>query len=277
MLNLINELFIVNLEQGLILALLALGMAIPFKLLNFPDLTAEGSYALSACLYVVLINSGLGTVSTMIIAVLAAGIAGLCTAIIYIRYHINSILAGIIVSTMIYSINLRAMGKPNLPMTDNFLSTILHNLHYNIIFMSALTILIIYGIVMFLRTEKGLVMRAVGFNPNFARRQAISVNLYIIAGVFLGNSLAGLAGVLLAQTNHYADVSMSLGIAVQGLAALMIGEKVIGSNSIVKIVISPIIGALIYQQIQGIVLLMGLAPSDLKFVTGMIIIGVISL
>ncbi|MCP5369673.1 MAG: hypothetical protein H6909_03180 [Rickettsiaceae bacterium] len=180
---------------------------------------------------------------------------------------------------MIYSINLRIMGKPNitLKLSDNisyFLSLISYS---NIILIGSINVLLIIGLLSFLYTEKGLRFRAVGLNRNFASKQGININYYNYLGLFLGNILAGLAGILFVHTNYYADAGMSFGIIIQGLAAMMIGEKILGSNSLVKIVTAPLIGALLYQQIQSVALLIGFAPSDLKLVTGLILLITIAL
>lgn len=279
MINILLEIFVSALEQGLILGILALGMSIPFRLLNFPDLTAEGSYSLGGCVYATLIFFNVSITPALLIAVFCTGFAGICTSFIHNKYKINSLLAGIIISTMIYSINLRVMGKPNmtLPSSHNFADFLTHIPYGNIMLVMLINFLLVTGLLLFLRTEKGLQLRAVGLNPHFASKQGISINYYNYIGLFLGNVLAGLAGILFVYTNHYADVSMSFGIIIQGLAAMMIGEKIIGTNSLVKIVSAPLVGALLYQQIQSLALLVGFAPSDLKFVTGFILLVTIAL
>ncbi len=142
-------------------------------------------------------------------------------------------------------------------------------------------IAIIFGVGMsmptFLQTEKGLRLRAVGLNPDFSKRQNISVSLYTILGLFIANSYTGLAGSLIVQLQSYMDIGMGVGIVIHALAALMIGEAIIGSNSLNKQLLAPLVGALTYQQMQGIALNVGLAPSDLKFVTGSIVLAVIAL
>lgn len=279
MIDILAEIFVSALEQGLILAILALGMSIPFRLLNFPDLTAEGAYALGGCVYATLIFFNIMILPSLLISALCTGFAGICTSFLHNKYKVNNLLAGIIISTMIYSINLRVMGKPNitLPSSHHFANFLIYIPYSNIIFLALINIVLITGLLLFLRTEKGLQLRAVGLNNHFASKQGININYYNYVGLFLGNVLTGLAGILFVYTNHYADVSMSFGIIIQGLAAMMIGEKVIGTNSLVKIVSAPLIGALLYQQVQSLALLVGFAPSDLKFVTGLILLLTIAL
>lgn len=279
MIDILAEIFASAFEQGLILGILALGMSIPFRLLNFPDLTAEGAYALGGCVYATLIFLNIGTLPALVIATFSSGLAGICTSFIHNKYKINSLLAGIIISTMIYSINLRVMGKPNmtLPSSHHFADFLTYIPYSNIMLIASINCLLMGGLLLFLRTEKGLQLRAVGLNHYFASKQGININYYNYIGLFLGNVLAGLAGILFVYTNHYADISMNFGIIIQGLAAMMIGEKIIGNNSLVKIVSGPLIGALLYQQIQNLALLIGFAPSDLKFVTGCILLITIAL
>ena len=279
MIDILAEIFVSALEQGLILAVLALGMSIPFRLLNFPDLTAEGSYALGGCMYATLIFFDISIIPALLIAGFCSGFAGVGTSFIYNKYKVNSLLAGIIISTMIYSINLRVMGKPNmtLPSSHHFANFLTYIPYGNIMLIAVINCLLMAGLLLFLRTEKGLQLRAVGLNNHFASKQGININHYNYLGLFLGNLLAGLSGILFVYTNHYSDVSMNFGIIIQGLAAMMIGEKIIGTNSLVKIVSAPLIGALLYQQIQSLALLIGFAPSDLKFVTGFILLVTIAL
>ncbi|MGC0371480.1 MAG: hypothetical protein DGJ47_000169 [Rickettsiaceae bacterium] len=279
MIEILTDVMIGGLGQGLILAVLVLGVMIPFKLLDFPDLTAEGSYPLGGCVYGALLVSGFNLPSSIIIATIIAGVAGVCTALIHLRYKVNTLLAGIIVSTMIYSVNLRVMGKPSLiiPNTDSFINYFLSGLNLQIITLLLINIFLLSAILLFLRTEQGLRFRAVGLNPNFAKRQSVNINHNVMFGLFIGNCLSGLAGVLFVQIYGYADIGMSLGIIIQALAAMMIGEKVIGNNSLIKTIAAPLVGAIIYQQIQGMALLVGLAPSDLKFMTGAIILSIIAL
>lgn len=265
--------------QGLILSLLVIGVMIPFRLLDFPDLTAEGSYPLGGALCASLIVSGTSPALSLIIASICAGIVGIGTALIHIRYKVNTLLAGIILSTMVYSVNLRAMGKPNIALFNHstLFDDLSSGLSSQLIALLIINILIIGFLFLFLNTEKGLCFRAVGLNPQFAKKQGINLNSNIISGLFIGNATCGLAGALLVQIQGYADIGIGVGIVIHALAAMMIGEKIIGTNTIPRLVIAPFIGSLIYQQIQGFALAAGLAPSDLKFITGAIVLGIIAL
>jgi len=268
-----------GLLQGLILSLLVTGVMVPFRLLNFPDLTSEGAYPLGGALCASLIVAGIHPAFALGAACICAGLLGTGTAIIHIKYKINTLLAGIILSTMVYSVNLRAMGKPNLALFElpSLFNDLSSGLFSQIIILLIINVIILTALYLFLNTEKGLRFRAVGLNPKFAERQGINLNKTIIAGLFLGNALSGLAGGLLVQIQGYADIAIGVGIVIHALAAMMIGEKIVGTNSTLKLVIAPFIGSIIYQQIQGIALIAGLAPSDLKLLTGAIVLGIIAI
>ena len=268
-----------GLLQGLILSLLTIGIMIPFRILNFPDLTAEGSYPLGGSLCASLIVCGLAPELALLIACICAGILGAATALIHIKYRVNTLLAGIILSTMVYSVNLRAMGKPNIALFDlpNLFNDLSDGIILQIITLIVINLVIMGGLYLFFNTEKGLRFRAVGLNPAFSEKQGINLNKNIIAGLFIGNALGGLAGALLVQIQGYADIGIGVGIVIHALAAMMIGEKIIGTGTNLKLIIAPFVGAILYQQIQGVALAVGLAPSDLKLLTGAIVLGIIAL
>jgi putative ABC transport system permease protein len=260
--------------QSLILAYLALGIMIPFRALNFADLSAEGSYPFGACLCAVLLSHGYNPWVAIIIALMGGVLIGFGTALLHIYLKINSLLAGIILATMLYSVNLRMMGKPNIPLftEPTIFSLIESNTSLKIGLLFLLLSLVGGLIYWFFKTEKGLRLRATGLNPIMAQAQGIPLKLYILFGVGLGNGLNALSGALIAQSQGFAEVNMGMGVVINGLAAVMIGEVILGLNKTYKIVLAPIIGAIIFQQLQGIILVMGLQPSDFKFVTGLLII-----
>lgn len=277
MIDVFVDLFPNGLLQGLILAIMALGVFIPFRLLNFPDLTGEGSYPFGGICCTCFILSGFDPFVSTLIGSIAAGSIGIATALIYLRFKINTLLAGIILSTMFYSINLRLMGKPNISLFDQ---NIIFSFAYDDLFMKIILIilflvLISIPLLLFLSTEKGLRFRAVGLNSIFAERQGVNLTTYTILGLFVGNALCGLAGSVMVQIQGYTDIGMGIGMVIHALAALMIGENILGNRTLSRQILAPILGALIYQQIQGFALTLGLAPSDLKFLTGSIILVVI--
>lgn len=270
----------VGFMQSLILAYLALGIMIPFRALNFADLSAEGSYPFGACLCAVLLSHGVTPWVAIMVAILGGILVGFTTALLHIYLKINSLLAGIILATMLYSVNLRMMGKPNIPLFTE--PTIFSGLGDSdiglkiglLIFLLALIAGLIYW---FLKTEKGLRLRATGLNPVMAQAQGVSLKLYILLGVGLGNGLNALSGALIAQSQGFAEVNMGMGVVINGLAAVMIGEVILGLNKPYKIVLAPILGAIIFQQLQGLILAMGLQPTDFKLVVGLLIILILGI
>lgn len=272
-----NELIIAGILQGLILSFVAYGVMIPFRLLNFPDLTSEGAYPFGGAICASLLLMGAHPVMAILIASIMAGAIGIATALIHLKLKVNTLLAGIIVSTMLYSVNLRMMGKPNLALFEapSLFSGMSDN--SKIMFLLVILIMLIAPLALFLRTEKGLRLRAVGLNLDFAKRQNISISLYTILGLFIANCYNGLAGSLIVQLQSYMDIGMGVGIVIHALAALMIGESIIGNQSLNRQLLAPLVGALIYQQILGVSLSFGLAPSDLRLLTGVIVLLVIAI
>lgn len=271
------ELILTGILQGLVLSLVAYGVMIPFRLLNFPDLTSEATYPFGGAVCASLIIMDVHPIISVFIATILAGIIGINTALISLRFKVNTLLAGIILSTMVYSINLRIMGKPNIALFDKPILFLNETLFLKIIIILFIVIAFTLALALFLFTEKGLRFRAVGLNLDFSKRQAISIEKYTILGLFIANCYTGLAGALMVQIQSYMDIGMGVGIVIHGLAAMMIGEKIIGHDTINKQLLAPLVGAIIYQQIQGAALFLGLAPSDLKFLTGFIVLSVIAL
>lgn len=274
------DLVITGLLQGLNLALLTYAVAIPFRLLNLPDLSAEGAYPLGGALCASLILLNLPPLVCIALSVLAAGIMGALTSLLYLKMRIHTLLAGIILSTMVYSINLRVMGGPNLSLfkQSNIFQQLGFSTYGEIFLLGLLCCLIFIPSYLFLKTEKGLRFRAVGQNLRFAKSKNINVSAYTIGGFFCASGLSGLAGSLMVQMQSYMDIGMGVGIVIHALAALMLGEVICKSHlSLKRQCIAPLIGALTYQQIQGLALSLGLAPSDLKFFTGAVVLLILNL
>ena len=263
------DLISIGLWQGLILAIIAYGLMIPFRFLNFPDLTVEGAYPLGGAICASLIILKISPLIAMLASMLGAGMMAIATSQIYLRLKVNSLLAGMILSVMAYSVNLRMMGKPNIALFG-YETFNIDTLNVFIILTISVTLF-----ALFLLTDFGLRFRAVGLNTHLAKKQGISINKHTMLGLFLAGSLFGLAGSLIVQMQHFMDIGMGIGIVIHGLASLMLGETLLGNNNLLKQLLAPIIGALIYQQIQGFALSLGLAISDLKFFTGSIILLVI--
>ncbi|MDR1560824.1 MAG: hypothetical protein LBS23_00510 [Holosporaceae bacterium] len=272
------DLIVNGLQQGFILAIIAYGIMIPFRFLDFADLTADGAYPLGGAVCAVCMLTGMHHITVVAIpaSMVGAGIMGICTALIHLKLRVNSMLAGIILSTMAYSVNLRVMGKPNIALFDCG-GLFQESIGHNILIIAAILAVCVIPFAVFLRTDFGLRFRAVGMNPNLAKQQKISIEKYTIFGLFVSGTMFGLAGSLIVQLQNYMDVGIGVGILIHGLASLMIGEVMVGNATLSQQLVAPLLGALVYQQAQGIALSFGLAPSDLKFFTGSVVLLVTAL
>ncbi len=273
----ILELVLTGILQGLVLAFIACGIMIPFRLLNFPDLTAEGSYPLGGAACVSMIILGVYPIIAIIFASILAGVLGIATAFVHLRYKVNTLLAGIIISTIVYSMNLRLMGKPNIGLFDHQTLLTEASMTMKILLVLGVFIIFMSALYLFLNTEMGLRLRSVGLNPGFAAKSSVNIAGYSFLGLFLGNAYVGFAGGLMVQVQNYMDIGMGTGIVIHAIAALMIGESIVGNKNLRRQLLAPFVGALIYQQIQGLVLFMGMPPSDLKLLTGGLVLAIIAL
>jgi putative ABC transport system permease protein len=271
------DFFLTGLLQSLILMMIAYAIMIPFRLLNFPDLTAEGVYSLGGALCTFLLLHHVHPGLAVILSSLISGLIGVATSFIHFKLRVNTLLAGIILNTMIYSINLRLMHKPNVGLLASESLFSLNHPLTNILLLLMIVLAMVLPLGLLLKTEIGLRLRAVGLNQAFARKQGISVMGYTILGLVIAGCFAGAAGGLIVQLQYYMDIGMGVGMVIHGLAALMIGEALIGNQTINRQLIAPLIGALVYQYIQAMVLFLGLAPSDLKLFTGSLVLLVIGL
>ncbi|MCG6203756.1 ABC transporter permease [Rhodopseudomonas sp. HC1] len=264
----------VTLVQSLVYGIVALAVMIPFRTLSLPDLTVEGSFPLGGCIAATLVTAGLDPWTGTAVAICAGLLAGIATGVIHLYLKVPSLLAGILVATMIWSVNLRVMGMPNRPVLpemtlfDWISPRILLSNGTQVALFFALIVVLLITLIVFYRTEIGLSLRCVGANARLAPAIGINSRLYILLGFGLANAFGALAGALVVQQQGYADVTMGFGILVNALAALIIGEAITGRSSIERQVAAPIVGSLIYYQLVSLGLATGLHPSDLKFLTG---------
>ena len=211
----------VTLLQSAIYAFVALGIMIPFRLLSFPDLTVEGSFPLGGCVAAALIAANIDPVAATVAAMLAGLVAGLATATIHLTLRLNTLLCGILVLTMLFSIDIRIMGKPNTALFahatifDNLLGTLAGSLLVRTAAVGVLLAGLALALLWFFRTEIGMALRAVGASHSMARAQGLSVGRYTLLGLGLAGSLCALSGALLAQNQAFADVGMGFGIRGQ--------------------------------------------------------------
>jgi putative ABC transport system permease protein len=269
-------------ELGLLYGLVALGVYLSFRILNFPDLTVDGSFPLGGAMAATLIVKGVPPLLATALAIVAGGLAGLCTAWLHVYLKILNLLASILTMIALYSINLRIMGQPNVSLLgqDTLLTPLQLWLNHlpswvgTPVIILAIVVVAKMAIDWFLHTEVGLAMRATGANADMARAQGIPTDWMILLGMALSNGLVALAGALFAQTNGFADVTMGVGTIVFGLAAVIVGETLLPGLSVSRATLSAIIGSVLYRVVVAIALntkLFGLQSQDLNLVTAVLV------
>ena len=268
----------ISLEQGFAYALAALGIAFAFRILSFPDLTVDGSFPLGGAVAARLILEGADPMVATSAAIVAGFITGCCTGFFATKLKINSLLSGILMMTMLYSINLRVMGRANIPLiTAPTIFTPMENMAISrdipvIIFFFLVALLCKIGMDLFLHTEYGLALRATGDNEQMIRSLGVNTDTATIFGLGLSNGLIALSGALIAQDQGFSDVGMGIGLIVAGLASIIIGEALIKPRSVVRLTLAVVVGSVIYRLIIAFGMRIGLAPTDLKIATGLMVL-----
>ncbi|AMS39513.1 MULTISPECIES: ABC transporter permease [Aminobacter] len=263
----------VTLSQSLIYSFLVLGIMIPFRLLSFPDLTSEGAFPLGGCVCATLLLAGYPPLLATVVAMLAGVGAGAATALVHLRFRINSLLAGILVFTALYSANMRVLGRSNIALfnTDNIFTqinpAILTDVRLQVATFAVLIVVALAALRWYLATQAGAALRVIGINPELAPSLGISIWTYTIVGLGVASGLTALGGALIVQLQGYADVGMGTGILINGLASLVIGETITGRQTVTRQLLAPVVGAMVYYQLVSLALSIGLQPSDLKVVT----------
>ncbi len=267
----------ISLEQGLAYALVALGIVVSFRILAFPDLTVDGSFVLGGAVVARMIVLGYQPLTGVVLAILIGFSAGCATGLLNTRLKINSLLAGILVMTILYSVNLRVMGRSNTPLL-NYVTVFTPFEQMEIRWLSVT--LFFGGIVLaskfladlFLHTQVGLAMRATGDNEQMIRTLGVNTDNMTVLGLGISNALVALSGALVAQHQGFADIGMGIGMIVAGLASIIIGETLLRARSVGMITFAAILGSCIYRLVITIGLWLGLAPTDLKMATGAMVI-----
>ncbi|MDX5329540.1 MAG: ABC transporter permease [Marinobacter sp.] len=268
------------LETGLIYGLVAFGIYLSFRVLDFPDLTVDGSFPLGAAVAAVLILEGWNPWVATGFAALAGMAAGAVTAILNVKLNILNLLASILTMIALYSVNLRIMGRPNIALlSEETVLTPWYSLGLEFHQVPVILFLIVVAVSLvllwrFMKSETGLAMRATGSNARMARAQGIATGGMIILGVALSNGLVGLAGALFAQSQGAADVTMGVGVIVIGLASLIGGEAVLTPSTVMRALLACVIGAIIYRLAIAFALnadALGLQAQDLNLITAVLV------
>jgi putative ABC transport system permease protein len=284
---------------GLILSLLAMGVFISFRIFSIPDITTDGSITLGAAIAAVLLVKGVNPFLATAAGAAGGAAAGAITGILHTKFKINALLAGILVMTALYSVNLHVMGRSNVPLMqartlgshaeeigEKIIGTDTINLLGWPVASSDAALLLLAlaaasaaGLVLYLffRTQIGTAMRATGDNPQMIRALGGNVEGYIVLGLALSNGFVALSGALLAQYQGFADAQMGIGMVVWGLASVIIGEALTGARSLGLTIIGAIMGSILFRLLVAIALRWGLNPNDLKLITALFVFAALVL
>ena len=270
---------IIALEIGLLYAVMALGVYLTYRVLDFPDLTVDGSFTTGAATCALLIVNNMPIWLAMIAGVVAGMLAGLVTGLLHVWGNINPLLAGILTQIALYSINLMIMGKANLPLPramSNLFTPIRENglwgtwisVGIYAVAVAAICALIYW----FMGTQYGVALRATGDNEMMARSQGINTGQTKIVGLMLSNGLVALCGALMAQYNGYADISMGIGLIVAGLASVIVGQAIFGMTAVWQAVVAAALGSVIYRGVIQLALNAGMDPNNMKLISAVLVI-----
>lgn len=278
------DLVLSTVSQGLLWAIMALGVFLTFRVLDIADLSVEGTFPLGAAVAATLIDAGHSVWFAMLIALIAGCIGGTVTALLTTKLKIPALLSGILTMIGLYSVNLMIMGKANVPLLR---AETVFTLSEDLFGVSSVVATLIVGLVAttvvgvimywFFGTVLGTAIRATGCNPQMARAQGINTNVMVILGLLISNGLVALSGALVAQSNGFADVGMGTGTIVIGLASIIIGEVLFGTRSFKNWLISVVLGSVVYRAVIAIVLELGMPPNDLKLFTAVLVAIALSL
>ncbi len=270
-------------EQGFVYGIMVIGVYLTFRILDFPDLTVDGSLPLGAAVSAVAITNGVNPYFSLLLALGSGFVAGMVTAFLNTRFKILHLLASILTMIALYSINIRIMGGPNVALlgTDTVFDSVIAlgvPAHYaGVVVFGALASLVLVFMVWFLSTELGQAILATGDNPQMIRSLGVNTDTIIILGVGLSNGLVAVSGALVAQNQGAADVGMGIGTIVAGLASVIIGETVFGCTTMIRAFIAALLGSVVYR--LAIALALGLEfgnfrfnPSDLNLITAVLVI-----
>jgi putative ABC transport system permease protein len=278
------DLLIPTVAQGLLWALMAIGVYLTFRVLDVADLSVEGTFPLGAAVAATALSADMGIFAAFILATIAGALAGVVTGLLTTKLKIPALLAGILTMIGLYSVNLHVMGKANVSLlrVDTVFTFFTDSLGMNddiaTLVVGLIAVLAVgFFLYWFFGTEIGTSLRATGFNPQMARAQGINTDTMVVLGLLISNALVALTGAFVAQANGFADVGMGVGTIVIGLASVIIGEVLFGSRSFKNCLISVILGSIVYRLVIALVLQMGMPPNDLKLFTAVLVAIALSL
>ncbi|MCY6369066.1 ABC transporter permease [Clostridium ganghwense] len=263
------------LEQGLIFAIVSLGVYITYKILDFPDLSVDGTFPLGAAVTALCLSKGINPLVACLFSIFAGMIGGLITGMLHVKLKITNLLSGILVMIALYSVNLRIMGKSNISFFK--FNTIFTSAKFinSVILIALFAVGVKLLLDLFLKTKMGFMLKAVGDNEQLVTSLGVNKDTIKIIGLMISNGIVALGGSIMAQHQGYAAVGMGTGTVVIGLAAVILGEAVLKRLKFVRATTMALLGAVLYKLAIGASLRMGLPPSDLKLITAVIVIAVL--
>lgn len=267
-----NTLLLTSIEQGLIFAVLAIGVTITFKILDFADMSVEGTFPMGAFVFARFITSGFSPALSTILAFFIGTLAGLITYTLNIKLKIKALLSGILTMTILYSVNLRLNGKSNVGLFNY--SSIFDNTEV-IIVLIIIAAAVKIAMDIFLKTEIGYLLIATGDNETLVKSLGENSNKYKLIGLMLSNGLVALSGAMMAQYQGFAEITMGTGIIVVAIASIIVGDTIL-KNKRLKNTTRAIMGALVYKFIGAVAIDLGLEPTDLKAINAIIVIAFLS-
>lgn len=268
--------FLINtLEQGFIFAIMVIGVYITYKILDFPDLSVDGTFALGAAVTASALMKDVNPIFTLILSFIVGLMAGAITGILHVKLKITNLLSGILVMIGLYSINLRIMGKANTPLFGK--STIFSSSIAPIVIVAFIALLTKLALDLFLKSKMGFILRATGDNPQMVTSLGVDIGTIKIVGLMISNAFVALSGSIMAQYQKFSDVGMGTGIIVMGLASVILGECIFKKSSIITGTTMAILGSIIYKACVSLSLKLGFPPTDLKLITCLIVIAALSL
>lgn len=272
-------------EQGMIYAIMALGVYITYKILDFPDMTVDGSFPMGAAITCILISNGVNPILTLPVSFIFGVVVGILTGIIHVRLKVRDLLSGVIMMTALYTINLRIAGRANLPIYTNetiFDNTLVNSVfpevlkpYQTVIIILVLTLLVKYLLDIYLRTKSGFLLQAVGDNDVLVTSLGMDKGLVKITGLAIANGLVSLSGCIYAQQQRYFDVSMGTGTVVIGLASVIIGTSAFKRVTFMRVTSSVVVGSIIYKGCVALALRLGLPSTDLKLITAVLFLVIL--
>ena len=263
--------FLINvIEQAGIFGIMAVGVYITYSILDFPDLSVDGSFPLGGAVAAFLIVNGVNPWMATVAAIVAGAGAGWMTGFLHVKCKITNLLSGILVMIGLYSINLRVLGKANVPLLDN--GTIFTSNLPRVVIIIMIVLIVKFAMDMFFKTKMGFVLKTTGDNPKMVTSLGVDIGKTKIMGLMMANSLVALSGAIMVQNQRFADVNMGTGTIVMGLASIIIGQSIFKKISMLKVTTVVLVGSLIYRGIIALALYFRFPTNDIKLATAMIVV-----